>query len=379
MSGAVGPGPLPPGGSGSTYVLPPATASILGGVMPDGITTVVNGSGVISVIGHFGTGADGAVTISSGTTTLTRDMHYSALTIVSPGVLNTAGFRVFVAGTLDLSGAGAGAITVSGYTVGSLPGPALGRSAVASTTTAGIVGNSGGPSLVWLSLGGDTGTSGAGGTGGSAGGAGAPHTAAVGPQYFLPGASLYFPMAASNAGTVASAQAGFGGSSGGSGGGDGTFVGGASGAGGGGGGVIAIAAAVIARGTNSTAAIITAKGAAAGNGAAAASGNTGGGGGGSGGGGGAVYIVAGAVTGSAINNAVDVSGGSGGTGGNGIGTGKGGNGGASGNGGSYQFVNLATPSYSNVVTFNTAGNAGTTTVTSTGAAGGAQVVVRGGL
>jgi hypothetical protein len=53
----------------------------------------------------FGTGADGDVTIAAGTTTLTRDMQYNNLVV--NGTLSTAGFRVFIRGTLT----GAGTIT----------------------------------------------------------------------------------------------------------------------------------------------------------------------------------------------------------------------------------------------------------------------------
>ena len=42
----------------------------------------------------FGTGADGNVTISSGTTTLTRDMMYNNLTISGTGILNERGYKM---------------------------------------------------------------------------------------------------------------------------------------------------------------------------------------------------------------------------------------------------------------------------------------------
>ena len=53
----------------------------------------------------FGDGSDGDVTIS-GSTTLTRDMYYNDLTIESTGTLTTAGFRVFVKGTLQIDASG---------------------------------------------------------------------------------------------------------------------------------------------------------------------------------------------------------------------------------------------------------------------------------
>ena len=66
-------------------------------------------SGILGAtqISLFGTGADGNVTISSGTTTLTRDMLYNNLTLSGTGKINTAGFKIFVSGTLDISAAGA--------------------------------------------------------------------------------------------------------------------------------------------------------------------------------------------------------------------------------------------------------------------------------
>lgn len=55
-------------------------------------------------ISKFGDGSDGSVTISVGTTTLSRDMYYEDLTITSPGVLNPNGYRIFVRGTLSGNG-----------------------------------------------------------------------------------------------------------------------------------------------------------------------------------------------------------------------------------------------------------------------------------
>lgn len=43
----------------------------------------------------FGNGSDGDVTISGGTTTLTRDMYYDTLTIDSTGILVPAGYCIF--------------------------------------------------------------------------------------------------------------------------------------------------------------------------------------------------------------------------------------------------------------------------------------------
>ena len=52
----------------------------------------------------FGAGNDGDATLTTGTTTLTRDWYYHNLTMSGSAVINTAGFRLFVSGTLDLTG-----------------------------------------------------------------------------------------------------------------------------------------------------------------------------------------------------------------------------------------------------------------------------------
>lgn len=66
----------------------------------DGTTLMVNGS---AFRGNdiFGSGVDGDVTISANTT-LTSDMFYDDLTIDTNAVLTTAGYRIFVKGTLTI-------------------------------------------------------------------------------------------------------------------------------------------------------------------------------------------------------------------------------------------------------------------------------------
>jgi hypothetical protein len=328
----------------------------------------------------FGTGADGTVTISSGTTTLTRDMCYANLTISGTGQIVTSGFRIFVSGTLNLANAGAGAISNSGNVEGgfvaNLPKAIQFRGALATGTGVGTAGLAGYPAVATLSVGGSSGaSSGAGGAGTNAGGAAASPQASIGALAQFPVPTACFPTDTSMAGSTYPICAGYGGSSGGGGGGDGTNSGGLGGGGGNGGGTVAIYAQTIQRGANTTAAIIQAKGSNAGNGVASVAGNTGGGGGGAGAGGGFVYIVAQSITGSTIPNAIDVSGGSGGAGGAGVGTGHGGNGGSGGNSGSVQIVNLGVPSFT-VSSFNVAGAAGGTTSTTTGGTAGAGATLQ---
>ena len=49
---------------------------------------------------YFGDGYDGASTTVSGTTTLSRDMYYTNLTINSGAAIDPAGFKIYVSGTL---------------------------------------------------------------------------------------------------------------------------------------------------------------------------------------------------------------------------------------------------------------------------------------
>jgi hypothetical protein len=327
----------------------------------------------------FGTGSDGTATavgcgaLSSGTVTLTRDINCSSITLSGTAAIQTNGFRIYVNGTLDISNAQTGAIvnTATGNVYATVPHILTGRGSIAGGTGNGTGGAQGYPIAQGGSFGGYAGTSGAGGaSGGNTGGATASNIAAIGAQILLPNPLSFSLITFGNTGTVLANAAGYSGSSGGAGAGDGTNAGGAGGPGGAGGGAIYIAAYTIARGANTNASIIQTKGVAGTNGSNGAGGNAGGGGGGSGGGGGFIYIVVNSLTGSAIANALDVSGGTGGTGGTGQGTGKGGGGAAGGNGGQTQIVNTGASTFT-VSSWNAAGTAGSTTSTATGGAGGA--------
>ncbi len=53
---------------------------------------------------YFGDGSDGSLTVSSAiTTTLTRDTYYNNVTISNNAIINTAGYRLFVKGTLTIN------------------------------------------------------------------------------------------------------------------------------------------------------------------------------------------------------------------------------------------------------------------------------------
>jgi len=345
----------------------------------------------------FGTGSDGNVTISSGTTTLTRDVHYVNLTLSGTGKIKSNGYNIYVSGTLDISAAGAAAISDNGNPGGDstssaggaastgvqgriLPPNGIGVAGATGTTTTGTAPST--TTLATIIQGGQGGAGASGGTSGTAqaGSAGGAVSSPTTTQISFPSVkkdTWFFTNGVSTTNFVPITP-GVGGGGGGCGGGDAVNTGGGGGGGGSGGAYVTIYANIINRGTNTTASIIQSLGGNGGSATATLSGTAGGGGGGGAGGGGIVYIVVGTLQGSTITNAINVSGGTGGNGGNGASTGKGGNGGTGGNGGNYQIVNLSVPSFT-VGSFNAAGTAGGTTSTSTGASGGAGATVQGNL
>lgn len=342
-------------------------------------------SATIPAILAYGDGSDGNVTVSSGTTTLARDMYYNNLTINGTGKINPGGFAIFVSGTLDLTAAPAGAISVAGGTgsTGGSGGPAgpVGGGAVGSKafgagnrygstsgTGTGGTGNlnngtsGGGANANGYSNGGNAGTSGAGGAGSVGSGGGATGINSINAILFQRFVTDFF-----MSGTVISA--GVNGPGGGGGGGDNSATYGGGGGGGGGGGcIIAIFANIISRGGSTTAGAITAAGGTGGTGGPGAT-NAGGGGGGVGGGGGWIYIAYGSLSGTTATNCIDVSGGGGGTGGTAGTGGLGGNGGGSAYSGRITLINLSSGATSNTVP--SAGASGTAHSGTTGGAGAA--------
>jgi hypothetical protein len=318
---------------------------------------------------YFGDGSDGDVTISSGTTTLTRDMYYNNLTISGTGniFVSAQGWDIYVAGVLDLSNAPQYAISAN---AGVNPGPyataggtggtgatGAGGSGVDATDVAVGGGGSGGIGGGGGAAGdGGSGTSGAGGSSGVSGAVTNP----VRKRPFTSGDLFSQPSG------VVPVGAGAGGGGGGGGGGNGLGAGGNGGAGGSGGGRLRIFARTINRGASTAAGAISARASAGTNGTAGASSNRGGGGGGLGGGGGMVRIVYVTLTGATATNAIDAGGGNGGNGGNsGGGSGVAGKGGSGGAGGSIIINDLATPE-TTVVN----GSAGSINSGQTGGAGG---------
>ena len=292
--------------------------------------TSVAGSTQTRPYRSFGDGSDGDVTISSGTTVLTRDVYYNNLIISGTGRIFTNGYKIFVKNILDLSNAPQRAINADGenggHATGSTPGTAPTVHAAGSVASpgqgiAGAVGTTGtGASSSFVSSingnGGPSNTAGAGGAGvnAGAGGGGAGSSGGVTlPNNINTYATNFFTGAALLGG-------GGGGRGGSSGGGDGINSGGAGGAGGNGGSVVAIYANIIVTSNLTPSSVISATGGNGGRGGTPIAGICGGGGGGSGGGGGWVYICYNKRAGPKITAMINASGGAGGAGGNGSGT-----------------------------------------------------------
>ncbi len=348
----------------------------------------------------FGTGADGALSCSSGTTTLTRDMNYTNVTVSGSCQIKTNSFWIRANGTCDLTNAGAGAIQNSatnpgnsavGATGATLVSPGYGIGTLPFLAVAGATGGTGNTttgnnptiSVTTVPFGLSTGTPGAGGKGGNGTSSGAAGLNGVMPNSFNTLLSQVPPLLTipygGNSATQNIISPSFLGGPGGQGGGDGTNAGGGGGSPGYGGGFLGLACAAINRGASTAVAALQAKAANGGNGGNAAGGNAGGGAGAGGSTGGVIYVVTETLLGSLATNALDASGGNGGAGGNGAGTGIGGTGGTGGGGGSI-FVHVigSTPSYTQK-TASGAGAAATTATTTAGTAGGAGFVQQGNL
>lgn len=389
-------GPVAVNGTATTYMrsdaAPPiqkASASQFGIVEVDG-STIQSVAGVISAVGSnistnadanidrmfFGSGNDGNLSISSGTTTLARNMYYNNLTISGTAVLNTNGFRVHVKGTLDISSAPAGAIVClnnvggnlngsnSNSTAGALGGgtpsnnefPNQGGGGQGATATTGAGAEAANVAASTSQIIGIAGEGGKGGAvGATAGGVSRPANQGVNSSQVdiqLLTTNLWGIIGA-NMVRLSQAPGAPGGSSGA---GDGTGSGGGGGGGGSAGGFIWIAAATINRGASTAARAINADGGNGGNGFGPTSGGTNNGGGGGGGGapGGLVYLIYRTLTGATATSALSATGGTGGAGGNGRGTGGGGNGGGAGSGGRIMVFNVQAGTVS-IVEANTVG------------------------
>lgn len=300
----------------------------------------------------FGPGSDGNATITN-TQTLSRDTFYNNLTISGAGRINTHGRRLFVRGTLDISGAtgiclaanGTNGANATGATAGGGPGntgpfsiPTNSQAVAGGNGTATNGTASTAFTTVFYCYGGDSVVGGNGGANGvRTGGAAGALTAGNFNSNLGLIQSFWAPS------ITASWIGGKAGTGGGGGAGDGTNAGGGGGSSATGGCILWVQAnKIITSSANNIVGAIQANGANGGNGAAGVAGNASGGGGGSGSGGGLVYIVYYFLGGSFKTDIISVDGGAGGNGGNGVGTGLGGNSGGAGGSGQYILVDATT-------------------------------------
>jgi hypothetical protein len=304
----------------------------------------------------FGDGSLGDATIT-GATSLSADAFYRNLSFGPAGALDLNGWRLFVAETLDLTGAPAGAITCSVT--------ATAQTAGVGASTSGAAGQNGGQ-------GGSGGVGGAGGNGGAAGTAGATSGTPTPALRQLVRTALTVSDLSSTLALGGSAG-GAGGNGGSGGGGDGS--GGSGGAFGRGGAVCPIFARTINRDGTTAAAAIEARGQDGGAGGNGTATYGAGGGGGGGGGGGQVTIVCRNLAGSTAANAIDVTGGSGGAGGDGTGGGVGGRGGSSGPGGRLTLAVIGQATLTDTLSSVTA-NAAAAPSSESGTAGAAATAAR---
>jgi len=331
----------------------------------------------------FGSGVDGNATITTPLV-LTRDMYYTSLTMFTGGSIDTANYRIFVTGTLNLVNAETRAIFNSGNAgghagVSSTAGIAAAADTAATlyNATASTAGGNGSAttgaqapvSVAGLGTGGAGGASGAGGLGtvGNPGGASRAggttdniqpiHRATVD---MLQGASLQ-------------AAGAHGGGGGGGGGNASSGIGGGGGGAGGSAGVLWVAARIIARGSNPNIEVFYNAGGRGGDGGqVGAGGSNGGGGGGGGGGAGQVRIHYEVLTGGPVTDWIGSTGGRGGNGGAGFTSGIGGDGGSGGESGFIWVFDLlgGTVTYQAGKTAGSVGNAGAGLVGGSGGGGG---------
>ena len=371
MMAQSGPSPMGPYANGLVETSGPTP--LLMGAVPDDYLLARSGTDIIGVpnslpsLALFGDGSDGVVAISAGTTTLTRPMNYSTLTLSGSGALRTQAYPVMCSVELDVSAAPANAITylagtgANGISTGAGGGAATNASnhlPAGQASVTGGVGNVGAGSIATNltaqvgAICGGIATSGAGGLGSSGSGGGnragaAPATTQWQPFVVRGPLDPWLRIATQMV-------CGGAGQSGGGGGGDGTAAGGG-GAGGQGGQFVGLWTKLLRRSASSAAGAIAANGGIGGNGGSPAAGARGGGGGGGGGSGGCVYIVAGGLAGTSATDLLSAAGGVGGTGGLNSGAGVAGTGGTGGYGGLCVLFNLSTGTLSKTNNRATAG------------------------
>jgi len=120
-------------GTGTTYTLPVATSSVLGGIKPDGTTLTVNASGVASATAS---GASAAGTLTG--TTLASNVTASSLLSAGGGTFGSAAYRAIT----DFLAVGSNAVSASTVPITGVTGLGTGVAAAAASavnTAGGLV------------------------------------------------------------------------------------------------------------------------------------------------------------------------------------------------------------------------------------------------
>lgn len=94
----------------------------------------------------FGDGSDGALAISSGTTTLSADKQYTSVSVTGTAILETAGYRIYCQGTVTVDANSGACIRNNGGNGGDASGSTGGTAGTVApgvTVPAGIVGFAG--------------------------------------------------------------------------------------------------------------------------------------------------------------------------------------------------------------------------------------------
>lgn len=257
-----------------------------------------NGYSLVPSQAFVGDCSDGNVTITTGTTSLSRDMFYNNLTISGTGQISFQNQRVFVCGTLDISNAAAFALDGTGPSgTNGANGGGAGSNGNTIAVGTNITGRSGGNGGAGGTTTGTEGAVGVGGnsitgqTGGSGGAGGAGSSGAGGIQraqisvtaFPMRDITTWFVPQTGAGGQVFVGGSGAGGAGGG---GDGAVSGGGGGGGGASGQTVYLAVNILKTSASTAGSVISAWGGNGGNGGSPTSGNAGGGGGGGSGSGG---------------------------------------------------------------------------------------------
>jgi len=142
--------------AGSSFTIATVNANKLVRMNSNGELPSISAGGLTGIMNLFGDGSDGDVVISSNTT-LTSDKYYNNLTVNSTFTLNTAGYRVFVKGTLINNGTiacnGGNASNSTGGVAGGGGSTASGGAGGAGGSNAPTFGGGGGGGggVLWIS------------------------------------------------------------------------------------------------------------------------------------------------------------------------------------------------------------------------------------